>query len=447
LLVVRQLLGARIQSVPDSSLIQGKGCLQLGIIRYPVECPGCEAHILLRLGVGHESRQRFYYVCPKCKAATRGALLWHGDARTELELADGRRLETDENCVAALSINPELPSFPEARSMSEFGGSPWITFTHWLGPDGIRQYQKSFYQIRHLVGTDWAKLDRLTTYYLNRDWPHFDQSIGDLLPPEALDFSVEWARDDRIHRLYEIFFAAMWGLYPPKHYLDLKFSWSALWTPTRSHFRSLVGFAQSESTTLGFRNAERDVFSQLARFTELIWGLFPGLLLDLLPQQHQPQIDNLRLFRDEYEVLRDFYIQVFETSHKVLRWIVGTANADRHGDPNTFVAVAGMSPQLSARVPKNLDAFSKLTSANKRAWLSVLPEWHDRWDDLLDRHLRNDIGHASARHDLSTGMILRDGRVPLPYTRFVQRLHRVLHLLLASANALKYIRIYSHVKP
>ena len=44
------------------------------------------------------------------------------------------------------------------------------------------------------------------------------------MPPEALDFSVEWARDDRIHKLYELFFASMWGLYPPTPYLELKTS-------------------------------------------------------------------------------------------------------------------------------------------------------------------------------------------------------------------------------
>jgi hypothetical protein len=73
-------------------------------------------------------------------------------------------------------------------------------------------------------------------------------------------------------------------------------------------------FAKSESATLAFQNTERDVFSHFARFIELIWGLSPGLLLDLLPAQHQPHIDELRLFRDEYELLRDFYIQTFETS-------------------------------------------------------------------------------------------------------------------------------------
>jgi hypothetical protein len=70
--------------------------------------------------------------------------------------------------------------------------------------------------MRHLVDTDWAKLDRLTTYYLNRDWLHFDEAITDLMPPEALDFHEEWIRDDRLHRLYGLFFAAMLALSPPE---------------------------------------------------------------------------------------------------------------------------------------------------------------------------------------------------------------------------------------
>ena len=119
------------------------------------------------------------------------------------------------NCVAALSINPELPSFPETKSIAEFGGSPWITFTQWLGMEAIQEYQKSFFQMRHLVSTDWVRLDRLTTYYLNRDWLHFDEAISAIMPPEAVDFSEESIRDDRLHRLYELFFAAMLTLYSP----------------------------------------------------------------------------------------------------------------------------------------------------------------------------------------------------------------------------------------
>ena len=104
-----------------------------------------------------------------------------------------------------------------------------------------------------------------------------------------------------------------------------------------------------------------------------------------------------------------------------------------------------MRPDVSAHVPNDLDAFGKLVSANKREWVKVLPVWDQHWDTVFDRHLRNDIGHASARHDLPTGLILREGKDAVPYTRFVQRTHRVLHVLLACTNVLKIMRVYGFV--
>ena len=112
------------------------------------------------------------------------ALLWDGGIGTTLELSDGRQLDSESNCTVAVSINPELPSVPTASSMADPGGSPWITFYGWLGPTRIQAYQQAFYETRHLIAADWPKLARLTTYYLNRDWRHFDKALEDLLPSE-----------------------------------------------------------------------------------------------------------------------------------------------------------------------------------------------------------------------------------------------------------------------
>jgi hypothetical protein len=415
----------------------------LGIARYPVECPGCKTGIVLRLGVGHEKRQGFFYVCPKCQAATKGALIWDGGAHTRLELADGRKLRSEKTCTEVVSINPEIPAFAEAKSMAEPGGSAFITFYQWLGPDGIMQYQRAFYQMKHFVRSDWKRLSRLSTYYLNHDWDHFDKTIGQLVPKGESDLPVEWKRDHETHYLYDVFFGPMWALQPDKHFMEMKAAWNALWSADRPHFNEIVSFAQAEIKTPAFTNTQKELFEQLGRYVDLINAMFPGLLCDLLPDKYQPQIDQLRLFRDEYELLRDLYIQSFETSHKVLRWVLGTVNADIHGDPNKFVPPPGMNPEVAKRPPKNLSVFTKSSSANKREWLVLLPEWHKRWDIILDRHLRNDIGHASARHQLPTGLIQRDGRPPLPYTRFVQKAHRILHPLLACANVLKIMRIYA----
>jgi hypothetical protein len=42
------------------------------IVRHVIECPGCKAIILLRVGVGLDLEQPFYFVCNRCNAITRG---------------------------------------------------------------------------------------------------------------------------------------------------------------------------------------------------------------------------------------------------------------------------------------------------------------------------------------------------------------------------------------
>ncbi len=417
----------------------------MGITRYPVECPGCKVGIILRLGVGHERRQGFFYVCPNCQAATRGALIWDGGGATRLELADGRELPSEQGCTEVLSINPEIPAFAGAKSMGEPGGSAFITFFQWLGAEGIQGYQRAFYQMQHLIDRDWKALSRLATYYLNRDAQHFDKAIKSFLPKGKRGPRGDWQRDDAIHQLYTVFFAPMWALHPQKYFMEMKLAWNALWSPDRRNFKQVVSFAQSEIGTSDFTNTHKDLFEQTGRYVDLIGAMFPGLLCDLLPDAHQPQVDQLRLFRDEYEVLRDLYIQTFETSHKVLRWVLGTVNADSHGDPNRFVPAPGMRPEVAKQPPKSLNAFTKSASASKREWLIFFPTWHGCWDSVFDRQLRNDIGHASARHQLSSGLIQRDRRPPLPYVRFVQKTHRILHPLLACANVMKIMRIYAAI--
>jgi hypothetical protein len=355
-------------------------------------------------------------------------------------------LRSEQACTEVVSINPEIPAFPEAKSMAEPGGSAFLTFFQWLSGDGIQQYQSSFYQMRHLIDSDWKRLSRLSTYYLNRDAHHFDKALRALLPKGKRLPSGDQERDHIVHYFYDLFLAPMWALHPEKYFIEMKAAWNALWSPDRPHFKEVVSFARAEINTPGFTNSQNDLFEQIGRYVDLIGAMFPGLLCDLLPAAHQAQIDHLRLFRDEYELLRDLYIQTFETSHKALRWVLGTVNADAHGDPNKFVPVAGMDPDAAKNPPKSLAAFSKLSSARKREWLVLLPDWHKRWDALLERHLRNDIGHASARHQLSTGLIQRDGRAPLPYTRFVQQVSRILHPLLACANVLKIMRIYAAMR-
>lgn len=418
----------------------------MGIVRYPVECPGCEKKIVLRLAVGHDERQPFFYVCPSCQAATRGALLWHGDARTSLELSEGKKLDSEDACDATISINPEIPSVADAKGLEELGGSAFLMFTSMMGIERWLAFQQATGRVLGIRASDGPALARLTTYYLNRDWPNFDKCLKTLTPSEHHDLSEKWKRDHIIHNLYDRWLLPIYALDDTPYYPEMKKAFNALWTASRPNFAALVSFANRESTTDDFLNVQRDLFGHIAQYTKHLGGLLPGLLCNMLPAADQSKVDDFRLFRDEYEIFRDLYIQSFETCHKALRWVIGAVNADSHGASDKFVIPAQVTG-FPKNPPKNIDAFSELVSANKRKWLVDLPVWDQYWDVVFDRHLRNDIGHASARHDLRTGLIHRDMNPPVAYTRFVQRVQRAIHALVSTLNAMKMSRIYSAMKP
>ncbi|MGC4092944.1 MAG: hypothetical protein QM756_34675 [Polyangiaceae bacterium] len=416
----------------------------MGVVRYSAECPGCKAGLTLRLGVGRDDRQPFFFVCPRCQAATRGALHLRERGGTELELSDGQLLDWNDRTDFTIHIHPEFPSVPDAPSLEQPGGSAFLTFFTMLGQERFLNFEAATQQLRSIVKSDWNALQRLNTYYIKRDWDRFDVTLRTVAPQFAELIADDWHRDAAVHNLYDVFLAPVCLLDPASLYLDMKTEWNGLWNPKDVHLRAMVAFARQEMATQAFNDVQRDLFVLLERYITNISALLPGLLCNLLPQEHQSKVDgSLRLFRDEYEILRDLYIQSFETCHKALRWVVGLANAKASGSADSF-SVPSTASVAPRKTPKNLAEFSKLVSAEKRAWLCLIPSWDSAWDAIFDRKLRNDIGHASAHHNLASGMILREGSPPLAYTRFVSKAHRIIHGLLATMNALKILRIWSN---
>jgi hypothetical protein len=113
----------------------------MGIACYAVQCPGCNEKITLRLAVGHDERQPFFYVCGRCRAATKGTLVWNGDANTHLDLEAGSVLDSDDGCTQTIHINPEYPSVPDAADLSKIGGSAFLFHAQVLGVDKVVLFQ------------------------------------------------------------------------------------------------------------------------------------------------------------------------------------------------------------------------------------------------------------------------------------------------------------------
>ncbi len=144
----------------------------------------------------------------------------------------------------------------------------------------------------------------------------------------------------------------------------------------------------------------------------------PGLCVGMMDPMVLADAPPIRIYRDDFPTLRDIYIQGFELLHKALTWMLGAINTALRGSRDDF---GPPIPGMAARnYPNNLAAFKRQTNFLRAQWFRDLPEWNARWPTLLDRRLRNDIGHASAHHDLAAAFIVGDQQV-WEYTDFARR--------------------------
>lgn len=403
------------------------------IHRYPVECPHCRANIVLRISVGLDEEQPFYFICSTCGSATRGKqIIWYKPfpgARIELE--EGRILENEpEEPNQIINIHPDLPAFKNAKSMMETGGSPFL-FTMAILGQRNEEFMKRLKTFRELVDRDWNNVRRWLSHYTERRWEGFDRT-GELI------FEENWVpptsnmqRHDLIHRALDIMISP---ILLTDHYIKMKQSWYETWATGNGIPPETVAlvaeFARNEVSTGGLTGLQRDIFHCLELYINNRSNILPALSISMYPSGIDHAIQDLQLFRDDFPILRDLYITTFETCHKAIKYILAPVNAAQRGNVQDFGdGVIGFSK------------FVKKVNAQKAEFLKNIPDWQTQWDFMFDRQLRNKIGHHAIRHDLSSGELVIEGEQRIAYIDFVVATFNLISGILIVANALKTLAI------
>jgi len=401
------------------------------VSRITVRCPGCDELITLRLSVGPSEIQPFYYVCRKCKAATRGRLIAKfPDLKLELEAGEeiGGIHDTDQ----IITIDTSLPTYIDAKHMGEPGGSPFIFHTMIFGPEQISNLIKRTNQFRHLIKNDWLDLKRLFRYYIDRNWTMFDKGIGQYIPKESL--SKAWHRHDAMHRLLDIFTVHIWA---KDTYPKMKKEWNEFFIPKGQYKDLIISFSQKIEKDAEIIHLQEHLFDCLVTYVQEHDAILPGFIAESYPKPLE-QYGDLRILRDDFPVLRDIYVQTFETCHKAIPIIVEMVNVVKRGAPEKYTVPKGIKSK-----PNKRTQFQKYTSSDKTKYLFELPVWNDAWSLCLDRSLRNHIGHREIRHDLQSGSLTSSKNKAIPYIEFLAKTHRLLYPILAILNAIKIPLIYA----
>lgn len=285
------------------------------------------------------------------------------------------------------------------------------------------EMQQRVAMFRNIARADWPKIRRFIGYYQSSNWAQFDAEGARLLGSTWPAPDSEWQRHDVLHRALELFFLPLW-LEPV--YAELKQEFHDVFgRACRSP--ECARLAQECVSSGEIREKQRDIFRCMELFVTHSSLLLPALPIEYYPKEDKALFSKLRLYRDDFHILRDLYISTFEACHHVLRYVVGILNIANRGSAESF-NVGG---------PKSLKAFEKLVNADKVKHLSEMNRWSAVWPSLFDRHLRNAIGHHTIRHDLATGALVSNDGASIPYVEFVTKALRLIHGILAATDVLK----------
>jgi len=187
------------------------------IVRYTVECPSCGSYIILRIGVGLDLEQPFYFVCDTCNAPTKGKLvIWYEpEPGAELLLEEGEVIYEEVDISQCVTIHPDLPSFASTEEMTSLGWSPFL-LQHALLGDRFVEFINRYRQFRTAISTDWLNYRRWFYHYLDRNWEEFDRAGKRILQELWAKPNTELQRHHCIHRALDLLTLPLWleDIYP-----------------------------------------------------------------------------------------------------------------------------------------------------------------------------------------------------------------------------------------
>ena len=178
------------------------------VLREYILCAGCAAKTELKVQVGSDELQNFYFICEKCDAVANGVLKVDFKAsppKIHLRIEDSEATKAFEgNPDQTIIVSTDFPCPIRRGRVTDF--SAFLENVKLTGHgEKIAEYGKRLGMFRSFMASDWNKLKRLLTYYVKRNWALFDKEWAVIYPNEYVPKN-DFERHDFIHRTLEMFF-------------------------------------------------------------------------------------------------------------------------------------------------------------------------------------------------------------------------------------------------
>ncbi|MFH8367410.1 hypothetical protein [Streptomyces sp. NPDC018031] len=410
------------------------------ILPIHLECPACEAAILLRVGLSRD-RQRIMVACPDCHSVIRGSIVPSGDRLLpRFDLPGIKELDhrTPGKEWRVVNTYGDLPSgsaeeFSSFLSVSRVFGDRALWYLRRVTL--VRAFAEKADPLEHAYGfylqERWDLLDSVMKRRFEEDWP-IEESW-----PSGLS---ELGRHTQLHRIISLLAGAM---DPAGHY-----------SRARRELWSRVSRKRAEFSELAFGIISEPGFSTIhQRVADQFFGLLrdgsewiPALAIAHLRASRIPVPGDWRVPIGRIDSLRDAYRQNFEVSCQMLPVVIRMQNMAEGRDDGTIRDPAlsnGWAPRaLRARdLVNNVQQFAKSKAATKEAYLCRYTHLRHFWHSAFSRDVRNSIAHAEFDYVMHDGLVRYKGR-EVPCHVFIEALVEQIVLLVLWLDLCKLCKVY-----
>lgn len=375
--------------------------------------------------------QQFVFACPHCRSEIHGTFYAQVAEPFELRSEDFELLDTEQEqpetlCVPVTTDMPVHTSLVGVRA-DAVAVTPFIQLASTVGSGVLSEVMPRIERLRALRSEVFPHLRRGASQFTQGDLSGVADALGRAPGGADIDFEVEDPVD--------VLGVAFAGMYAPFEDTGLREEAAKEWAKTfgaarvadEPALRSL--YVEVEAGPLVEHRAR--VIDTAVNVLATADALYPAVMAERM--EGQVELSEYRVMRDDFDVLKVRYQDIFELGSRTLAFTGRVANIAYRNDARTYAD--GERRTLHK-------ALNKTTSYKREPWLADFPV-AKRLFDAMNRHTRNDIGHRLVRYDFNAGSLVYDDGATENYLLFlVDYLHavRLTHYLVDVVEILWHVR-------
>ncbi len=166
----------------------------------------------------------------------------------------------------------------------------------------------------------------------------------------------------------------------------------------------IKSFVQDHS----FNSFKLKVFETHFRAIENYYAYIPGFAYEYFSSTAQKDINDYRVYRDDFNLIKSLYLDIFELLSRMLFYLGCIVNLSIRNDYRIYST--GMIKSQK---------FKKMPAYDKMFVLDELPKLKN-FINNVQRPLRNDIGHFNVRYDFRKGVLAYDDGTEQNYINFLK---------------------------